>query len=211
MLAAIILTLFPVLMFYSALSDVLTMTIANWVSITLVATFCVVAVLSSMSLSDFGWHVSCGVTVLLITFFFFARGWIGGGDAKLASATSLWMGWGECRRVQPAVRAVRRRADPRHPRHPLRFPSRVRGRAGVDAAAEGQVERRALWRRSRVRRHDRLPPDQRLAQRGGFLRAFPLCSKTLQRGDKPEDRSRRRSGGFLRAAPSPIIEPDIFG
>mgnify|MGYP001162040194 CR=1 FL=1 len=93
MLAAIILTLFPVLMFYSALSDVLTMTIANWVSITLVATFCVVAVLSSMSLSDFGWHVSCGVTVLLITFFFFARGWIGGGDAKLASATSLWMGW----------------------------------------------------------------------------------------------------------------------
>jgi prepilin peptidase CpaA len=211
MLAAIILTLFPVLMFYSALSDVLTMTIANWVSITLVATFCVVAVLSSMSLSDFGWHVSCGVTVLLITFFFFARGWIGGGDAKLASATSLWMGWENVDEysllfalfggVLTLVILV----------ISLRLPARVRGRAGVDAAAEGQVERRALWRRSRVRRHDRLPPDQRLAQRGGFLRAFPLRSKTLQRGDKPEDRSRRRSGGFLRAAPSPIIEPDIFG
>ncbi|MCC7000494.1 MAG: prepilin peptidase, partial [Deltaproteobacteria bacterium] len=24
---------------------------------------------------------------------FFARGWIGGGDAKLAAATALWFGW----------------------------------------------------------------------------------------------------------------------
>lgn len=93
MLAAIVLTLFPVLMFYAALSDVLTMTIANWVSIALVAAFCVVAFLSSMSLAEFGWNVSCGLAVLVVTFFFFARGWIGGGDAKLASATSLWLGW----------------------------------------------------------------------------------------------------------------------
>ena len=28
-----------------------------------------------------------------MTFIFFARGWIGGGDAKLAAATALWLGF----------------------------------------------------------------------------------------------------------------------
>jgi prepilin peptidase CpaA len=32
--------------------------------------------------------------VLATTFVFFARGWIGGGDAKLAAATALWFGFG---------------------------------------------------------------------------------------------------------------------
>jgi prepilin peptidase CpaA len=31
--------------------------------------------------------------VLAVTFTFFARGWIGGGDAKLAAATALWLGF----------------------------------------------------------------------------------------------------------------------
>jgi prepilin peptidase CpaA len=33
------------------------------------------------------------VAVLAVTFAFFARGWIGGGDAKLAAATALWFGF----------------------------------------------------------------------------------------------------------------------
>jgi prepilin peptidase CpaA len=32
--------------------------------------------------------------VLAVGFAFFSRGWIGGGDAKLAAATALWLGWG---------------------------------------------------------------------------------------------------------------------
>ena len=31
--------------------------------------------------------------MLAVTFVFFARGWIGGGDAKLAAATALWLGF----------------------------------------------------------------------------------------------------------------------
>jgi prepilin peptidase CpaA len=31
--------------------------------------------------------------VLAVAFVFFARGWIGGGDAKLAAATALWFGF----------------------------------------------------------------------------------------------------------------------
>lgn len=33
------------------------------------------------------------LAVLVVTFALFAFGWIGGGDAKLAAATALWMGW----------------------------------------------------------------------------------------------------------------------
>jgi prepilin peptidase CpaA len=31
--------------------------------------------------------------VLAVGFAFFSRGWIGGGDAKLAAATALWLGF----------------------------------------------------------------------------------------------------------------------
>ena len=31
--------------------------------------------------------------MLAVTFTFFAQGWIGGGDAKLAAATALWLGF----------------------------------------------------------------------------------------------------------------------
>lgn len=32
--------------------------------------------------------------MLAVTFLMFCRDWIGGGDAKLAAAIALWMGWG---------------------------------------------------------------------------------------------------------------------
>ena len=32
-------------------------------------------------------------SVLVVVFVFFACGWIGGGDAKLAAATALWLGF----------------------------------------------------------------------------------------------------------------------
>ena len=39
-----------------------------------------------------GMHVGAAA-VLVVSFVFFARGWIGGGDAKLAAATALWLGF----------------------------------------------------------------------------------------------------------------------
>ena len=38
-------------------------------------------------------HVAASAAVLVVSFIFFARGWIGGGDAKLAAATALWLGF----------------------------------------------------------------------------------------------------------------------
>ncbi len=38
-------------------------------------------------------HALCGAAMLAFTFALFSFGWIGGGDAKLAAATALWLGW----------------------------------------------------------------------------------------------------------------------
>jgi prepilin peptidase CpaA len=46
-----------------------------------------------MSPYDMLSHVGAALTLLAVTFVFFARGWIGGGDAKLAAATALWLGF----------------------------------------------------------------------------------------------------------------------
>ncbi|HZR62790.1 MAG TPA: prepilin peptidase [Xanthobacteraceae bacterium] len=90
---AIGLTLFPATMAFAASSDLFTMTIANRVSLTLVAGFFLLALLTGMSPAAVGWHLGAGAVVLVISFGLFSFGWIGGGDAKLASATALWFGF----------------------------------------------------------------------------------------------------------------------
>ena len=89
---AIRLTLFPAMMAFAASSDLLTMTIANRVSLILIAGFAVLAVLSGMTGMELLSHLGAMALVLTVAFVCFARGWIGGGDAKLAAATVLWIG-----------------------------------------------------------------------------------------------------------------------
>jgi prepilin peptidase CpaA len=85
--------LFPALMAFAASSDLLTMTISNRVSLLLIAGFFVLALVTGMNAGEVLSHVGAGLLVLAVTFVFFARGWIGGGDAKLAAATALWLGF----------------------------------------------------------------------------------------------------------------------
>ena len=88
------LTLFPALMAFAASSDLFTMTIANRVSLILIAGFAWLAVLGGMSGADAMSHIGAAAAVLAVAFVCFACGWIGGGDAKLAAATALWLGFG---------------------------------------------------------------------------------------------------------------------
>ena len=88
------LTLFPALMAFAASSDLITMTISNRVSIVLLAGFFALALMSGMAMTEVLSHVGAGALVLVVAFGFFARGWIGGGDAKLAAATAIWLGFG---------------------------------------------------------------------------------------------------------------------
>ncbi len=94
MLQLVMLIVFPSLMIFAALSDLFTMTISNRVSIALVLVFMPFAFLAGLSPTEIGLHLACGLGVLVLTFGMFAMGWVGGGDAKLAAATALWIGWG---------------------------------------------------------------------------------------------------------------------
>ena len=84
---------FPLGMAFAATSDVLTMTISNKLMLGLAAAFVILAPLAGMNLADFGMHWAAAGIVLAVAFVCFAFGWIGGGDAKLATVTTLWIGW----------------------------------------------------------------------------------------------------------------------
>jgi prepilin peptidase CpaA len=90
---ALRLLLFPSLMAFAASSDLFTMTISNRVTLILMGSFVGLALFNGMSLHDMLMHAGAAIAVLAVTFTFFARGWIGGGDAKLAAATALWFGF----------------------------------------------------------------------------------------------------------------------
>jgi len=92
MLEALIFVVFPFCMVFAAVSDMVSMTIANRISVILVAAFALVAPFTGMDWATYGWHFAAGGLVLSITFAMFAAGVMGGGDAKLLSSTAVWMG-----------------------------------------------------------------------------------------------------------------------
>ena len=92
MISKFALFFFPALMIFSAASDLVTMTISNKVSLALISGFFIISFLIGTPTSVIFMHLLTGITVLIATFALFAAGWIGGGDAKLAAATSLWLG-----------------------------------------------------------------------------------------------------------------------
>ena len=111
LIEAIELTLFPAMMAFAASSDLFTMTIANRVSLILVAGFGLLALLTGMSAADMLSHAGAAAAVLAVVFVFFTRGWIGGGDAKLAAATVLWLGFAHLADYLLYASLIRRGAD----------------------------------------------------------------------------------------------------
>lgn len=85
---------FPVAMVIAASSDLLTMKISNKLVLVLTAGFLIVAIATNLPLQQFAMHVLCALVVLAVAFGLFALRLIGGGDAKLAAATTLWLGFG---------------------------------------------------------------------------------------------------------------------
>ncbi|MGN6683614.1 MAG: prepilin peptidase, partial [Devosia sp.] len=92
--ATLALFIFPILMAFAASSDLLTMKIANWLVLLLTAAYFVLAWFAGVPVEQIGTSVAAAAIVFAIAFAFFAFGWIGGGDAKLVSATTLWIGFG---------------------------------------------------------------------------------------------------------------------
>ncbi|WP_020187362.1 prepilin peptidase [Methylopila sp. 73B] len=93
MLETMVIVVLPALIAVAAVSDLMTLTIPNRLVMALVAAFAVAAPLGHLGLQDVGLHLAAGALTLAIGMALFIPGWIGGGDAKLAAAVALWLGF----------------------------------------------------------------------------------------------------------------------
>jgi prepilin peptidase CpaA len=82
----------PVALLWAAVTDFLTMTISNRISIGLVCAFIILAPLVGLSLGEIGLSLAAASIVFLVCFALFATNVMGGGDAKILTAASLWFG-----------------------------------------------------------------------------------------------------------------------
>lgn len=93
MSTVLVLMVFPALLALAAGWDLASYTIPNWISLAIIAVFAVFAVLAGLAGAQLGLHLVAGLVALAAGFGMFAAGYIGGGDAKLFAATSLWFGF----------------------------------------------------------------------------------------------------------------------
>ena len=87
------LVFFPALMALSASMDLLTFTIPNRICVCLALGYLILAALLGVPAADILLNLSCALAILALAFVMFNLGWVGGGDAKLAAATAVWLGW----------------------------------------------------------------------------------------------------------------------
>lgn len=95
MIGSILLIVFPMCMAMAAMTDMLSMTIPNRVSLFLAATFCLLAPFIGFGLIEIAWHLLAAFCVLVVCFGLFAINAMGGGDAKILAASALWFGFGQ--------------------------------------------------------------------------------------------------------------------
>ena len=89
---AIIFVIAPLCLAIAAICDLLTMTIPNRVPAILLGAFVLVAPLAGLSLPVIGMHLAAGLIVFAVCFALFAMNVMGGGDAKLLTASAVWFG-----------------------------------------------------------------------------------------------------------------------
>jgi prepilin peptidase CpaA len=91
--ASLLALAFPALAVAAGLCDLAWYRIPNALSIGLAAGFVLHALAAKIGWTAFFLHAGAGAAFLLVGFALFAKGWIGGGDAKLLTGAALWVGW----------------------------------------------------------------------------------------------------------------------
>jgi prepilin peptidase CpaA len=86
------------LMLAAALFDLASYTIPNLLTGTMFVLFAAFLLALALNGHALGWssmrlHLLAGALGLAVGIAMFARGWIGGGDAKLFAVACLWLGW----------------------------------------------------------------------------------------------------------------------
>jgi len=93
MIEAAIFVILPLCLAVAAFSDLFTMSIPNRVSVILFGAFLLVAPLAGLSAAMIGMHLLASLIVFAVCFTLFALGIMGGGDAKLLTASAVWFGF----------------------------------------------------------------------------------------------------------------------
>ena len=91
-LAALPLLLFPLGTVFAGIYDLLTLKIPNWLTGGLALLFFPCAFLF-LSWEQAGANLFTAFVILLIGLTAFRFGWVGGGDVKLCTVCTLWLGW----------------------------------------------------------------------------------------------------------------------
>lgn len=86
------LVVFPMLLIWAAMADLVTMKIGNRLVATLLVAYAVLAPLAGIGLHHLALSAAMAALVFFVAFAIFVLGWVGGGDAKLATITALWLG-----------------------------------------------------------------------------------------------------------------------
>jgi prepilin peptidase CpaA len=85
--------LVPAALIAAAGWDIASFTIPNFLQGVLLAGFAVFALFTKMPMAALGWHLAAAAIGLGVGFLLFARGLVGGGDAKLFASIALWFGF----------------------------------------------------------------------------------------------------------------------
>lgn len=91
-ISLVVLSLLPGLVIVAALSDLTTMRIPNWISGALILGFFPAALAVGLPLETVGLNLGLGLAALVLGMGLFALRVIGGGDAKLMAAATVWLG-----------------------------------------------------------------------------------------------------------------------
>ena len=96
--SSLIASFFTVLLIAAAIFDLTSFKIPNILTGAILALFPVFLIATAFSAHPVSWgeisgHLLAGALGLTIGMFLFARGWVGGGDAKLFAVICLWLGW----------------------------------------------------------------------------------------------------------------------
>ncbi|MEM6535192.1 MAG: prepilin peptidase [Pseudomonadota bacterium] len=79
---------------FAALRDLATLTIPNWLNLSLALSFIGACLLVQPGWETVGWHLVAGAIAFAISVALFASGVFGGGDAKMIPGIMLWIGPG---------------------------------------------------------------------------------------------------------------------
>ncbi|HEY5072818.1 MAG TPA: prepilin peptidase [Caulobacteraceae bacterium] len=92
LLRTALLCVFSLLVVFAGVRDIVSYTIPNWVSGALAAAFVPAALICGVPLLPLLEAAGLGAAMLVAGMVMFALKWMGGGDAKLLAAASLWVG-----------------------------------------------------------------------------------------------------------------------